>query len=109
MCLFYVSWTVADEDELFEGQGIEMVDRLHEYATSIDADHEYIYLDYADELQDPLGSYGPENVAKMRAASAKYDPMGVFQSMVPGGFKISKVTDQSFYLILDANTKYELR
>lgn len=68
-----------------------MVDQLREYAISIGGDHEYIYLDYADEVQDPLGSYGPENVAKMRAAAAKYDPTGVFQTMMPGGFKISKV------------------
>lgn len=27
----------------------------------------------------------------MREAAAKYDPTGVFQTRVPGGFKISKV------------------
>ena len=91
MCLFYISWTGAEQDDLFEGQGIWAVNQLHKYAASIGAEHEYIYLDYADETQDPLGSYGPENVAKMRAAAAKYDPTGVFQTMVPGGFKISKV------------------
>lgn len=71
-----------------------MVNEHHKYATSIGANHEYIYLDYADEVQDPLASYGPGNVAKMRAAAVKYDPTGVFQNMMPGGFKISKVGDQ---------------
>jgi hypothetical protein len=32
-----------------------------------------------------------ENVEKMKAAAKKYDPSGVFQKLVPGGFKISKV------------------
>lgn len=41
--------------------------------------------------QDPLASYGPESVKKMKAAAKKYDPFGVFQKLVPGGFKISKV------------------
>jgi hypothetical protein len=50
-----------------------------------------LYLDYADTTQDPLKSYGSENVEKMKAAAKKYDPFGVFQDLVPGGFKISKV------------------
>ncbi|KAL4802073.1 hypothetical protein BDV18DRAFT_164251 [Aspergillus unguis] len=101
LCLFYISWTGAEHDDLFEGQGMAMVDHLHEYAASIGAEHEYIYLDYADELQDPLGSYGRENVEKMRAAAAKYDPAGVFQEMVPGGFKISKVAKYRDYEVKD--------
>ena len=38
-----------------------------------------------------MKSYGAGNVAKIRAAAAKYDPKQVFQARVPGGFKISKV------------------
>lgn len=41
-------------------------------------------------FQDPLGSYGPRNVAKIREVAKKYDPKGVFQNKAPGGFKISK-------------------
>ena len=33
-------------------------------------------------------SYGPESVARLRAASRKYDPQGVFQTLCPGGFKL---------------------
>lgn len=51
----------------------------------------YLYLDYADKTQDPLASYGSDNIAKMKAVAKKYDPSGVFQDLVPGGFKISKV------------------
>jgi hypothetical protein len=51
------------------------------------------FLNYADFYQDPLGSYGQENVDKIRKTAKKYDPEGVFQTRAPGGFKISKVTD----------------
>lgn len=51
----------------------------------------FVYLNYANPSQDPLGSYGAENVAFLRDISAKYDPHGVFQQRVPGGFKISRV------------------
>jgi hypothetical protein len=46
-----------------------------------------LYLDYADNTQDPLAGYGSENVKKMKVAANKYDPSGVFQNLVPGGFK----------------------
>lgn len=51
---------------------------------------DFIYQNYADISQDVHGSWGAENVAKLKAASRKYDPKGVFQKMVPGGFKIFK-------------------
>lgn len=51
----------------------------------------FVYLNYANPSQDPLGSYGVENVAFIRKVSSKYDPQGVFQRRVPGGFKISRV------------------
>lgn len=51
----------------------------------------FVYLNYANPSQDPLGSYGTENVAFMRDISTKYDPQGLFQRRVPGGFKISRV------------------
>lgn len=53
----------------------------------------WLHLNYAAADQDPLGSYGAENVAKMRAVAAKYDPDAVFQQLCPGGFKISAVKD----------------
>jgi hypothetical protein len=67
------------------------VNGIRAYAESIGADNPYLYLDYADKTQDPLASYGSENVKKMKAVAKKYDPSGVFQNLVPGGFKISKV------------------
>ncbi|KAI1841301.1 hypothetical protein JX266_012537 [Neoarthrinium moseri] len=52
---------------------------------------DFIYANYADDSQDPLGSYGADNVQHMREVAAKYDPTGVFQTRIPGGFKISRV------------------
>lgn len=49
------------------------------------------YLNYSDVSQDPLSTYGEDNIKQMRKVAAKYDPIGIFQRLVPGGFKISKV------------------
>lgn len=48
------------------------------------------YLNYSDISQDPLSTYGEDNFKRMREVAMKYDPTGVFQTRVPGGFKLSK-------------------
>lgn len=67
------------------------IDEIESFAESLGGNEEFRYLNYCDGSQNPLKSYGAENVKKMKDASAKYDPTGVFQTRVPGGFKISKV------------------
>ncbi|KAK4196329.1 hypothetical protein QBC40DRAFT_313788 [Triangularia verruculosa] len=68
------------------------VEEVKKFAATIDGGlQEWTYLNYADKSQNPLGSYGSENIRKMKATAAKYDPQGVFQKLVPGGFKISKI------------------
>ncbi|KAJ8119894.1 hypothetical protein O1611_g10507 [Lasiodiplodia mahajangana] len=53
---------------------------------------EWTYLNYADKSQDPLASYGKQNVKRLQNVAMKYDPGKVFQLLNPGGFKISQVT-----------------
>ncbi|KAF5008182.1 hypothetical protein FDECE_5515 [Fusarium decemcellulare] len=48
----------------------------------------YKYLNYADKSQDPIASYGEAVKRRLQATSHKYDPQGVFQKRVPGGFKL---------------------
>ncbi|KAK3659757.1 hypothetical protein LTR56_001121 [Elasticomyces elasticus] len=51
--------------------------------------NEYLYLNYAAPWQRPIAGYGAASVANLKAVSKKYDPKGVFQVQVPGGFKLS--------------------
>jgi hypothetical protein len=48
----------------------------------------YTFLNYASQWQDPIGSYGAENKKMLQDVSKKYDPEGLFQRSVPGGFKL---------------------
>lgn len=91
----YFSWDNSEDDELFANAGESMISDLSAYAKSLGKDNEFIYLDYALNTQDPLKSYGSENVEKIKAVAEKYDPTEAFQRLVPGGFKISKVDEQS--------------
>ncbi|PWY85927.1 FAD-binding domain-containing protein [Aspergillus heteromorphus CBS 117.55] len=45
-------------------------------------------MNYAGEFQDPIASYGPHNRWKLGEVSRKWDAEGVFQKLVPGGFKL---------------------
>lgn len=49
------------------------------------------YLNYVDQTQNPLQSYGKQNIDFIRKVAAKYDPSGVFQEKVVSGWKISKI------------------
>ena len=48
----------------------------------------FVYLNFAAWFQNPLAGYGKAQVDKLRAVSKKYDPTGVFQKQVVGGFKL---------------------
>jgi FAD/FMN-containing dehydrogenase len=65
-----------------------LVREIETFADSVDGRTDWRYLNYCDASQDPLGSYGEENIRLMRQVSEKYDPTGVFQHRVPGGYKL---------------------
>ncbi|KAL8867990.1 MAG: hypothetical protein Q9174_005292 [Haloplaca sp. 1 TL-2023] len=50
----------------------------------------YQFMNDASYDQHVIEHYGTANVAKLKAVQGKYDPGLVFQSLVPGGFKIPK-------------------
>ncbi|KAI8626388.1 hypothetical protein F5Y19DRAFT_466404 [Xylariaceae sp. FL1651] len=64
---------------------------VNEFAVTMDCNLEWTYLNYSDKSQDPLGTYGTNNVKKLKSIAAKYDPNQVFQKLCLGGFKISEV------------------
>ncbi|PFH59647.1 hypothetical protein XA68_12052 [Ophiocordyceps unilateralis] len=50
----------------------------------------FLYINYAGPDQDPLCGYGAQTVAFLKRTAEKYDPNGVFQKLMPGGFKVSQ-------------------
>ena len=50
----------------------------------------FLYLNFAAKTQKPICGYGPDNVKFLQKVAKKYDPAGIFQTLVPGGFKVSK-------------------
>ncbi|KAH7322432.1 hypothetical protein B0I35DRAFT_476385 [Stachybotrys elegans] len=46
------------------------------------------YLNYADKSQNPLDSYGPRMKSQLQSVARKYDPKGLYQKAMPGGYKL---------------------
>lgn len=91
--LFQVQMMVKGQDQEDEARKRLVVFRetLKEYTVDVGGDVDWEYLNYADLTQDPLKTYGAENVAFLKEVALKYDPEEFFQTRVPGGFKISHV------------------
>lgn len=82
-----VQWNdVADDQRILEFNK-RVIERTTEWAREKGLAHEYLYMNYASQFQDVIGSYGAENKARLVQVGKKYDPTGVFQNLVPGGFK----------------------
>ncbi|KAI9682137.1 MAG: hypothetical protein M1817_000191 [Caeruleum heppii] len=88
--LFYAQWDLAQDDAAIYKATTTMIDQINAAVKRLRTQNSFVYLNYAFPTQNPIGSYGPANVKLLQAASKKYDPQGVFQRLVPGGFKISK-------------------
>ncbi|KZM24384.1 flavin adenine dinucleotide binding [Ascochyta rabiei] len=87
----YLSWSEAKDDELFMNLGVMLTDGIQKFAADKGTAVDYLYLNYADKDQDPLSAYGADKVSFMKMVAQKYDPLGVYQKLLPGGFKISRL------------------
>lgn len=90
MILFNIAVKTAEEEARARPLLWKYGELMQAFAASKNGLVDWQYLNYADAYQDPLASYGADNLEKIRAAATKYDPNGVFQTKVPGGFKISR-------------------
>ncbi|KAF7539900.1 hypothetical protein G7054_g1750 [Neopestalotiopsis clavispora] len=86
--LLLTYWKNKEDDE-------KITTTLQAALTDIEKDAEargqrvpYVYLNYTSKFQDPFTSYGEENKRFLQETSRKYDPEGLFQKNVPGGFKL---------------------
>lgn len=67
------------EETLAQIEKLAKLRRLHS---------EFIFLNDAYLSQDPLRSFGTNTFRKLKRIARTYDPMGIFQSRLAGGFKL---------------------
>ena len=81
-------WKLATDDEHIFAEVEKFVAELRQLAREKSLLHRYIFTNYGYSKDDVLAGYGEDNVSRLKEASKKYDPEGVFQRGVPGGFKL---------------------
>ena len=86
--LLTTTWVDNKDDPLVESQTRRMFEQFQAEAERLGVTNPYVYLNYAASWQDPIRGYGDVNKAFLQEVSRKYDPHGLFQKAVPGGFKL---------------------
>lgn len=82
------SWSESSDDELINETAAKFIDDIETLAREEGVYRSFIYLNYANKTQNPIDGYGAASKANLQALSKKYDPEGLFQRGVPGGFKL---------------------
>ncbi|EMR62626.1 putative fad binding domain-containing protein [Eutypa lata UCREL1] len=86
--LFLTFWERREDDEKIVDTLREALDQVEREAETRGTLVPFKYLNYAATFQDPIGSYGGGNIENLHHASQKFDPEGLFQKGVPGGWKL---------------------
>lgn len=81
-------WENKDDDEKILSTFKGVLDKVDRIAAEKGTAVPFKYLNYAWASQEPIKSYEAENVAFLKRVSKEYDPNGLFQKGVPGGFKL---------------------
>ncbi|KAI4280384.1 MAG: hypothetical protein L6R38_004507 [Xanthoria sp. 2 TBL-2021] len=92
-CLLTATWNNTADDELAQTTAVKLfndIEKEARFQNKPSLYHPYKYLNYADGGQDVIGGYGTNVRNRLRRVSRKYDPRGVFQRQVTGGFKLWK-------------------
>ncbi|KAL1796231.1 hypothetical protein ACET3X_004771 [Alternaria dauci] len=89
VCSFGWEWSHESDDTTVIA-GIESVlEQSVSAAKKRDLYHPFKYMNYAAKDQDPIRSYGDDNIEFLRRVRDVYDADGVFTTLVPGGHKMN--------------------
>lgn len=86
--LFSALWSNSSSNDSIYRKGRDAFLAVRDVAERNGVLRKFEYLNYAGPHQSPLASYGKDSLDFLRQVSRKYDPTGVFQHKVPGGFKL---------------------
>ncbi|KAF2111253.1 FAD binding domain-containing protein [Lophiotrema nucula] len=86
-------WSHIADDERILLANSNIIKRTVAEAEARGLANQYIYMNYASQFQDVIGSYGKGNEERLRRVAGKYDPTSVFQRLQPGYFGFGGAVD----------------
>jgi hypothetical protein len=72
------------------GLAIETTNKFEELGKARGSYLPFLFMNDASRDQNPLASYGRENLRRLREIAAKYDPTQLFQKVQNSGFLLSR-------------------
>ncbi|KAF9737138.1 hypothetical protein PMIN06_001898 [Paraphaeosphaeria minitans] len=86
--LLSASWSDAASSPLVHAKNEQVLHEINTAAEHFGLLRSLVYANYAGTFQTPVASYGAQSDAFLRRVARKYDPRAVFQTQLPGGFKL---------------------
>jgi FAD/FMN-containing dehydrogenase len=83
-------WSNPEDEETMREASRKILDRAEAVAKKNGTFMNFRYMNYASRDQDPLATYGPENLARLRSIAQRVDPEGVFQKLQHGGWLVTR-------------------
>jgi hypothetical protein len=87
-------WLIATTVDTPENQEkitplqVQFRDEINAFAKENDLYSSWEFLNYAYADQDPISTYGDENIQLLKQAAQTYDPEGMFQKLRTTGFHL---------------------
>lgn len=83
-------WQDAKYDADVNKASEKWVKEVQRVTNELGKGHPFEFANYAAGFQDVMASYGPANHQFLKEVAKSYDPRGLFQKAVPGGYKLKK-------------------
>ncbi|ROW09241.1 hypothetical protein VPNG_05896 [Cytospora leucostoma] len=86
-----VDWNDAADDDTVRNVSINTSNKWKELGEQRELYIDYLYTNDASRDQNPMATYGEDNIIKLRGIAEKYDPNQVFQKLQDNGFLLRRV------------------
>jgi hypothetical protein len=80
------TWKNDEDTTAVEAAAVQFIEDVEKLTKAENMQTGYTYLNYAHEGQKVFGE--GRRLEELRSVSRRYDPDGIFQRCVPGGFKL---------------------
>ncbi len=86
-----MDWQSGNDDAAVRAAPIATSEKWKELGEERGSYVPFLFMNDASRDQNPLAAYGSTNIERLKAASRKYDPSQVFQTLQNDGFLLSKI------------------
>lgn len=88
--MIVTEWSHPEDEKIMFEASRTIIDSAEAAAKKNGSYLNFKYSNYASRDQDPLSTYGSDNVQRLRSIAKEIDPQGVFQKLQNDGWLLSR-------------------